>query len=162
MPLVGIIASKRDIQAIKIGTEDRNMEFVAITPQSIKNVKNIKFEEIIFLEDINLKEEEYIYMEEIILKSKYIIINGDIDINILKKIRIEKMIKLITFGLNSKNTITVSSVKEDKIIVCIQRDIEKEDGKIIERQEKEILLDNLKNKKIYNNLIIFILKELHN
>ena len=86
--------------------------------------------------------------------------NGDIEIELLKKIDTQKPIKLITFGFNSKSTITISSVKDEKIIVCIQRDIEKADGKLLEIQEKEIRCRECK--KIYNKLAVFIIKELHN
>jgi len=160
MPLVGIIAKKKDIQAIRKEIKEEKIDIFEITKESIKNIKNIRFEEIIFLENINLQQEEYRYMTEIISKTKYLIINGDIDIDILKNIEIEKPIKVITFGFNSKSTITVSSVNDEKIIVCLQRDIQKLNGKILESQEKQIICKD--NKKVYNNLVVFIIKELHN
>ena len=162
MPLIGIIAKKRDIQAIKKELQESNIEIIEITKEAIRNVKNIVFEEIIILEDINLEIEEYKYMNEIISKAKYLILNGDIEIEVLKEINIEKPIKVITFGFNTKATITISSVKEENIIVCLQRDIEKIDGDIIETQEKEIKISKENNKKIYNKLAVFIIKELHN
>lgn len=160
MPLIGIVAKKKDIQVIKNELKESNVEIIEITKQCVKNLKNIKFEEIIFLEDISLNEDEYKYMNEMISKSKYIIFNSDIEMKILKKIEIQKPIKFITFGFNSKSTITISSIKEEKVIVCIQRDIEKINGKILEIQEKEIISKNVK--KIYNYLVVFIIKELHN
>ena len=160
MPLIGIVAKKKDIQAIKNELKESNVEIIEITKQCVKNLKNIKFEEIIFLEDISLNEDEYKYMNEMISKAKYIIFNSDIEMNILKQIEIQKPIKFITFGFNSKSTITISSIKEEKVIVCIQRDIEKINGKILEIQEKEIISKNAK--KIYNYLVVFIIKELHN
>lgn len=160
MPLIGIVAKKRDIQSIRREIKENNIDIIEITKESIKNVRNIKFEEIIFVENINLTEEEYKYMNEIISNSQYLIVNGDIDIAILKKINIQKPIKLITFGFNSKSTITISSVNDDKIIVCVQRDVEKINGEILESQEKKIVAQN--PKKIYNNLVVFIIKELHN
>lgn len=160
MPLVGIVAKKKEIQAIKKEIKEKDIEIIEITKESIKNLRNIKFEEIIFLQDINLKEEEYEYMQEIVSKTKYLIINGDIEIDILKNIKIENPIKLITFGFNSKSTITISSVKDEKIIVCIQRNIEKRNGEVLENQEKEII--NKEHTKIYNKLVVFIIKELHN
>lgn len=160
MPLVGVIAKRKEIQAIKKEIKGKEIEIVEITKDSIKNVRNIGFEEIIFLQNINLEEDEYKYMKEIISKTKYLIINGDIEINILKNIKIEKPIKLITFGFNSKSTITISSVKDEKTIVCLQRDIEKTNGEILESQEKEIIIKE--NKNIYNNLVVFIIKEFHN
>ena len=47
-----------------------------------KNLKNIKFDEIIYNKDINLTEEEYKFMREIINKTKYILINSDEKIKI--------------------------------------------------------------------------------
>ena len=99
-------------------------------------------------------------MNEIISKTKYFIINADIEIDILKNIEIQKPIKLITYGFNSKSTITISSINDQKIIVCLQRDIEKLNGEILECQEKQIIVNE--SKKIYNNLVVFIIKELHN
>lgn len=162
MPLVGIIARTKDVQVIKKELENKNIEIIQITKESVQNIKNIQFEEIIFVEDIILPKEKYKYMSNIISKSKYLIINGDIDINILKEINLEQPIKMITFGFNSKSTITISSVKEDKILVCLQRDIEKINGSIIENQEKKIEINSKNNEKIYNKLVIFILNELHN
>ena len=158
MPLIGIVAKKKDIQAIKNELKGCNVEIIEITKQCVKNFKNITFEEVIFLEDISLNSDEYKYMNEIISKGKYIIFNSDIEMKILKQI--QKPIKFITFGFNSKSTITISSIKEEKVIVCIQRDIEKINGKILEIQEKEIISKNAK--KIYNYLVVFIIKELHN
>ena len=162
MPLVGIIAKKRDFQAIKEELQNYNIEFIHINKDSIKNIKNIIFEEIIFLEDINLNSDEYEFMNKIVLKTKYVIVNADIEINILKYIKIDCPIKVITFGFNSKATITISSVKDDKIILCLQREIEKTDKGIIESQEKEINIIDNSNRKIHNKLVIFIIKELHN
>lgn len=160
MPLVGIIAKKKDIEAIKKEIKEKNVEIIEITKDSIKNLKNIKFEEIIFIENIKFEEDEYTYMKELISKSKYLIINEDMEMNILNEIEIQKPIKLITFGFNSKSTITVSSVTEEKIIVCLQREIAKHNKEILECQEMQ--MQNINAKKIYNNLVVFIIKVLHN
>ena len=160
MPLVGIVAKKKDVQAIRKEIKEKHIEIIEITKESIKNLKNIKFDEIIFLQNINLEEQEYKYMNEIISKVQYLVLNSDIEIDILKKIGLQKPVKLITFGFNSKSTITISSVNDEKMIVCLQRDIEKINGEILECQEKQIVGQN--NKKIYNNLAVFIINELHN
>ena len=167
MRLVGIIAKKKDAQIIrkeinKYQTEEtEKIEIIEITKQSIKNLRNIKFEGIIFLDNIELNSDEYRYMNELIIKERFLLLNGDISIDILEKIQIEEPIQIITFGFNSKSTITISSVREDKAIICVQRDIKKANGEILENQEKEIELKK-DNKKIYNNLVVFIIKELHN
>lgn len=160
MLFIALIAKKKDVQSIKKDIKEKEIEIIEIKENNIENLKNIKFEEIIFLDDINLKENEYTFMKELIQNSKHLIINTDISINILRKIGIEKPIKIITFGFNSKATITISSVKENKAIIFIQRDIMITEQKRIETQEKEIKLEN--NEKIYNKIVTFIMKELHN
>lgn len=160
MPLIGIIAKKNDVEEIKRELKKDNIEIFKITKESIKNIRNIKFEEIIIMKNINFEKEEYKLISEIISKAQYLILNEDIDIDILSKINIQNPIKLVTFGFNSKSTITISSVTDENIVVCIQRDIEKVNKEMIECQEKQIQVKN--TKKIYNNLVIFIIKELHN
>ena len=66
MPLVGIIAKKKDIQAIRKELQNKEIEFIEITQKSVKNIKNINFEEIIINEDIILTEDEYEYMSTIL------------------------------------------------------------------------------------------------
>ena len=160
MLFIGLIAKKKDVQSIKKDIKEKEIEIIEIKENNIENLKNIKFEEIIFLDDINLKENEYTFMKELIQNSKHLIINTDISISILRKIGIEKPIKIITFGFNSKATITISSIKENKVMIFIQRDIMIAEQKRIETQEKEIKLEN--NEKIYNKIVTFIIKELHN
>lgn len=162
MPLIGIIAKKKDFQLIKKEIRSKEIEIIEITENAIENLKNITFDEIIFMKDIKLTSDTYKYMSEAISKVKYLIINSDIQIKALQEIKIKKLVKLITFGFNTKATITISSVKDDKIIICVQRNIEKTNQGIIEAQERDIQITNSKNKKIYNNLIVFIIKELHN
>ena len=160
MPLIGIVAKNKDIQTIRKEFIEKNVEIIEITRESIKNIKNIKFDEIIFLKNLDLEDEEYKYLNEVISKVPYLILNGDIEIDILKKIDLKKPVKLITLGFNSKSTITISSISDEKIIVYLQRDIEKTNGELLERQEKEIICKF--TSKIYNNLAVFIIKELHN
>ncbi len=160
MLFIGLIAKKKDVQSIRKDIKEKEIEIIEIKENNIENLKNIKFEEIIFLDDINLKENEYIFLKELIQNSKHLIINTDISISILRKIGIEKPIKIITFGFNSKATITISSIKENKVMIFIQRDIMIAEQKRIETQEKEIKLEN--NEKIYNKIVTFIIKELHN
>jgi len=158
MPLIGVIAKKKDIKEIK--RQLGNMcEFVEITDKSIKNLRNIKFEGIIIDKDIKCDKEEYKYINDIIKNSNYILKNLDVKIEKLKEVENGN---IITYGFNSKAIISISSVKDDYIIVSIQKEIEKLNKKKIENQEKKIEILNEKNTKIYNKLIVFIIKELHN
>ena len=49
MPLIGIIAKKNDVEEIKRELKKDNIETFEITKESIKNIRNIKFEEIIIM-----------------------------------------------------------------------------------------------------------------
>ena len=159
MSLVGIIAKKKDIKEIKRKLGE-NYELIEITNESIKNFKNIGFEKIIYNKDINLTEEEYKFMRKIINKTKYILINSDIRINIFEDIKTNMPIKIITFGFNSKATIMISSVKDNYIIISVQRKIKKINGDLIENQEKKIELEQNKKTSVYNEIINFLVKEL--
>lgn len=159
MSLIGIIAKTKDIKELKKKSREKN-EFVELTNKSIKNLRNIKFKGIIYNKDIILTEEEYKFMRELINKAKYIIINSDIEIKSLEKINIERPMQIITFGFNPKSTITISSVEENYIIIGVQREIKKMDGKKIEKQEKKIELLPDGNMSIYSEIINFLIKEL--
>ena len=45
---------------------------------------------------------------------------------------------VITYGFNSKATITASSVEEDQVMVCLQRTMKTREGKQMEPQEIEM------------------------
>ena len=82
MSLIGIVANKKDIQAIKKKIFVYNCDIIEINKQSINNLKNIQFDEIIFLKDIILQDSEYKFMKNIISKARYLIINVDIGMDI--------------------------------------------------------------------------------
>ena len=161
MSLIGIIAKKKDIKEIK-NNLDIVYEVIEINNKSIENLKNIKFEQIIINKDLVLNKQEEEYIKKLINTTKYIIINADINIQILNNIEIDKPLKIITYGFNSKSTISISSVKEDYIILSIQREIEKLNNEKVENQEKKIDLIKGENNNIYIKIIKFIIKELHN
>ena len=161
MSLIGIIAKKKDIKEIK-NNLDIVYEVIEINNKSIENLKNIKFEQIIINKDLALNKQEEEYIKKLINTTKYIIINADINIQILNNIEIDKPLKIITYGFNSKSTISISSVREDYIILSIQREIEKLNNEKIENQEKKIELIKGENNNIYIKIIKFIIKELHN
>ena len=50
MPLIGIVARKKDIKDIKRKLGE-NYELIELNSESIKNLKNIKFDEIIYNKD---------------------------------------------------------------------------------------------------------------
>lgn len=67
---------------------------------------------------------------------------GVCDENNIKALSIFKKnkISVICCGLGSKNSITLSSLGDNSLFACLQRNIQKNDGKIIEQGEFKIQL----------------------
>lgn len=139
MFFIGIISDK---DYDKIETElykkldEKEYSIINITNETIKNIKNIKFDTILIANGNNLSSKNSEVLKKIIDNSKYLVINTDIDndLKILEKIETN----VITYGFNSKTTITTSSIKQEEILVCIQRNIKNINGKTIEQQEKKV------------------------
>ena len=157
MPFIGIVAKENDSNFIKNGllknTGLNKFDVININLKSIQNVKNIKFDTIVINENIEELLEHSKYLEDIISKSKYLVINSDIKNNLdwLKNSKTN----VITYGFNAKATITISSVKEENTMICIQRGFKSIDEKVIEEQEINIKLKKNNINKLYNVLVIF-------
>ncbi|MBO5004747.1 MAG: hypothetical protein J6D03_05810 [Clostridia bacterium] len=118
---------------------------IFIKEKSIENIKNIKFDTIIINREFN--EEDY--LNKLIAKTKYLIINEDIDIaiSLLKDVNSN----IITYGFNSKSTITMSSVTEDSIQICVQRNILSKQNEI---EQQEISLAKDGKSEIYDIMLL--------
>jgi len=122
---IGIIANSKYETDIKRVLDDRlNHKFkehtvIGVNDKSIENIKNIKFETILVmdLEEVKDKEE---YISKLFENAKYLVINADMESS-LETINNMKL-NIITFGFNSKSTITASSVEEN-LLICLQRNI---------------------------------------
>ena len=64
---------------------------------------------------------------------------------------------IITYGLNQKATVTVSSITDNNILVYLQRNIKNREGNIIEVGEKRIRINEPCKLKTYEILIIYII-----
>lgn len=64
---------------------------------------------------------------------------------------------MITYGFNTKSTITASSVKEDSILICIQRSFQNRYEEMLEPQE---ILIPLKDHKM-NTSVLMGLETIH-
>ena len=64
-------------------------------------------------------------------------------------------VNIITYGLNQKATITMSSIKETDILISLQRNIENIKKEVIEVEEKHIKLNEKDKLKSYEILIIY-------
>lgn len=155
MAFIGIIADSKYETDIKRVLDDRlNRKFkehtvIGINAKSIENIKNIKFETILVmdLEDVKDKEE---CVSKLFESTKYLVINSDMEssfeaINNMK-------LNIITFGFNSKSTITASSVEEN-FLICLQRNIIDISGKTIEPQEFKFEIFDKKLSSRHHNLM---------
>lgn len=139
MTCIGIVADKNSEQEIEKILLEKSKEYnniftiIIINEKSINNIKNIKFETILIYKNIIKSEDVF---KQILLNTKYLILNSDIE----KPLKIVENIDItiITYGFNSKATITASSVNENEILLCIQRNILNLNKKLIEPQEINI------------------------
>jgi len=115
-------------------TTGRVHTIIAINEKNIENMKNIKFD--ILIMDANVIGNTST-VQRVILNAKLVIINTDLDIN-LKCVK-NLQLRIISYGLNSKSTVTVSSVNEDVILVSVQRSVKTLKDNIIEPQEIKIM-----------------------
>lgn len=160
MPFIGIVSKENDSNFIKNeiakNATSNKLEIININKKSIENIKNIKFDVLVINEDIEELLKNSNYLEDILKKANYVIINSDINNNVLNI-----GANIITYGFNAKATITISSIKKENIMLCIQRNIKRIDGKLIEEQEKNIQIEKNNANKLYNILIIFAILQIY-
>lgn len=160
MTFVGIISDNKSFQVLKenIGTQDINL--IQINNKSIDNIKNIKFEMIIINKELKSLEEKKLIIDTLCMNSKYILLNTDLnkEFNFGQKCKE----KIITFGLNHRATVTVSSITESNILVYLQRNVKDKNDKLIEVGEKQVKINKDNKIKVYEILIIYIFLILNN
>lgn len=150
MYFIGIFANNLEYEIIKRHVKKmvkrKDLEIININSRNITNMKNIVFETIVLTCELNLTEEKQEILNKICSNCKYVIINADIDINI--KFKSKNLINYITYGVNPKSTITISSIQDEKAIIYVQRNIKNIDEKEIEMGEVSIDLQDYKHKEI--------------
>ena len=155
MFFIGIVTNQKNELFIKEKLENITPDsiIIFITEKNIDNIKNIKFETILLDTQIIKKKKE---IRKIISSCKYLVINNDIEID---DSIIESMdLSIITYGFNGKSTFTISSIDENKLIICLQRIIFKENNMQIEPQEYEVKINkNVDKYAIIGSEIIRIL-----
>ena len=160
MTFIGIISDNKSFDEIKENIPLENMKLIHINNKSIDNIKNITFETIIINKKLNNLEEKINIIENICNKSKYLIINTDIKLDL--NLDNNKKINIITYGLNQKATVTISSITDNSILIDLQRNIKNKFGKIIEVGEKQVKTGEISNKRTYEILIIYIILAIYN
>ena len=131
----------------------KKYHIIFIRENSIDNIKNIKFETII----VNREFEDKDSLNKLIAKSEYVIVNEDIGtiIDLLKDIKSN----IITYGFNSKSTITMSSVTDDSIQVSVQRNIISKKSEV---EQQEISLNKEAKSDVYDIMLLISLLLIHN
>lgn len=155
MFFIGIVTNQKNELFIKKKLENITpaSSIIFITEKNIDNIKNIKFETILLDNQIIKKKKE---IRKIISSCKYLVLNNDMEID---DSIIESMdLTIITYGFNGKSTFTISSIDENKLIICLQRIIFKENDIQIEPQEYEVRInENVDKYAIIGSEIIKIL-----
>lgn len=138
MSFIGVICKTKNENNIKqiLSKKLKGRTVLIFTKENIENLKNITFQTILILsnnEEVLCKRE---IVKNIIKKASYLLINSDekINLDLLENIDLN----VVTFGFNSKSTITASSVRDEAILLCVQRNIKLITGNKIEPQEISI------------------------
>ena len=154
MPFIEIITdSKSQAQLNKVITKSmvNNCDILYIKDKNIENTKNIKLETLI----LNRSIENVDIRKKILENSKNIILKLDLNTGIEQNLKTN----IISYGYNSKSDITVSSVEDDQILICIQHTITSIYNRKIEPQEIKV---NIKSDiNVYNIMIIIALTSLY-
>ena len=163
MPFVGIVANENDFKyicsEILNKCDKTKFEVININYRSIRNLINVKFDTIAICSGIEEMKCNINYLENILKKNSYLVINSDISLD--KKIIEKTTANVITYGLNQKATVTVSSVNEDNILICLQRNFKNSKGTLIEEQEFNINIKTEDTDKLCNTLAIFTILKLY-
>lgn len=155
MAFIGILSDYKSFENIKEylkNKKEQNINLIHINKKSIANIKNIKFETIII--DVNIEKigEENETLEHICKKAKYLLINTDINL----KFNLESN-NIITFGMNRKANVTVSSVTKGRMLIYLQQAIKNIKNKTIEVSESPFKIEEQSKLKNYEILIIYLI-----
>ena len=162
MTFIGVIASSKCFknikQKIKEEIQENTINLIHINNRSIENIKNIKFETIIIEDKIEKFESKMEILEKIFENIQYLIVNTDI--NQINE-QINKVPNIVTYGLNQKANITVSSVSDTDILIYCQKNLMNKKGNKIEIEERRIQKKQNKGLKIYEMLILYAIFKIY-
>lgn len=156
MTFIGIISDSKSFERIKEKIKQLGIEtikLIHINKKSIENIRNIKFQSVIINSDLEEYQNEKKLVQVICENADYIIVNTDINL----KIKDRKNPKIITYGLNRKANITISSITEASILIYLQKNIKIQENKEVEIAEKRIKRQENSKMKTYEILILYII-----
>ncbi len=153
MTFIGVISEEKREKHIKEIIKyylNKEKNIIFLNEKNIDNMKNIKFETILILEN-NMQIIKSNSLKKVIKNVKYLIINSDNheNLDVLNNLDLN----VVTYGFNSKASVTASSVTEEEILLCIQRNIQRIDRKLVENQEIKIKLDKKMHIDKPNNIM---------
>lgn len=147
MIFIGMINHKKDSKMERMIKQINNeIEIIRMTSKNVLEYQNQKF-------DMMILEKGISNIDIILNNTRYLIINEDINLNFHS----DNLINIITFGFKNKSTATISSIKEDSILISLQRSFKNINNKQILPQE--ILIEK-KEKLNINKYIILKLIEM--
>ena len=155
MTFIGMISDHKSFDKVKEELKEPQLELININKKSIGNIKNIKFEIIIINSNLENFTNEINIIEKLCSKSKYVIINTDI--NLQFEILNQDKTNIITYGLNQKADVTVSSITDTNILIYLKKNILNRKNQIIEIGEKRIKISENERVMVYEILIIYII-----
>ena len=163
MPFIGVYAKKNDSNFIKNeickAETKNNFEIININKKNLPNLKNIRFDALVIKDRLSDLLNTSNYIEKIIENANYLIVNNDIE----NKVDIEKnQDKIITYGFKSNTDVSISSIKEENIMICIQRKIKKANNEILEEQEINVKIGKHNINKLYNILALYTILMIYN
>ena len=160
MAFIGVISNVKCFENIESEVLNKklykNIEVIHITPNSIQNFKNIKFEVILIEEELEKFKDNERNLDKICKSSKYVLVNTDLNQNYTKKN--DEKINVITYGLNQSANITVASITDLNLSIYVQKNMTNIFGKNIEIEERRIKINENSILKTYEILIIYILR----
>lgn len=160
MVFIGIITdskSENDIQKLLSNNKflsENNV--ISIKEKNIDNIKNVHFDTVVINREFKKSDE----LNKLLENTKNIIINIDMDFNNIdlkstnckcNNLISEIQQNIITYGFNSKSNITISSVTDDDVLICVQRNIRNNNEEI---EIQEIKIENNENYNIYDLIVV--------
>lgn len=152
MLFIGIVTdskSEHDIEQLLLKNnvlKENNVIF--IKEKNIDNIKNVHFDTVVINREFNKMYE----LNKILENAKNVVVNMDTnDQN--NEINCDK-VDIITYGFGSKSNITISSVTDDDVLICVQRNICNNCGEI---EVQDIKLENDNNYNVYDLIIVLVL-----
>ena len=155
MSFIGILSENKSFENInaklmEVASQNK-FNSILIKKKSIENMKNIKFDVVVIDSDWNKLEGQKEILKQIAKKSNYVLINTDVN-KITNEFEKEKV---ITYGLNQRAIVTVSSITDSDILIYVQKHIKTKQNKVLEIEEKRLKISEKCKLKTYEILILY-------